>query len=81
METIFSFLFIGFVVLFLFVVLSKRGKSLMFGGKIVKTFADEIKTKRGMNRTTIKVHLIVKKNDPVPSVGIELSQNANLLGA
>ena len=74
----FSLLFFGFIALFLFIVFTKTGRGWMFGGKIVKTLDREIKQKDGIQSTTIRVHVVEKKKEPVNSVAIELTESAKL---
>ncbi len=50
----------------------------MFGGKIADTMDEEIKRRKGIATTTIRVHSIEKKDEVEKSIGIEVTQNAIL---
>ena len=62
MELLFPLFFFGFIAYFVFTVFTKKGKGRLFGGRIVKTIDKEIKQKKGISNSTIRVHVIEKKN-------------------
>ncbi len=72
---LFVIVFVGF---FLFSIFTKKGKGMMFGGKILDMLSDTITQKDGLSKTTIRVHLIEKKKQREKFVGIELTDNAKL---
>ena len=78
MEVLFPLFFFGFIGYFLFVVFTKKGKGISFGGRIVKTLDKEIKQKQGISNTTIRVHVIKRKKEKNNAVSIELNQHAYL---
>lgn len=70
-ELIFLGVLFAIAVYAAFMLLSKRGRAFMFGGKIVKTW-DGVKGKRKIVTTKVKVHAV----DASPSlrfVGLELT--------
>jgi len=50
----------------------------MFGGKILKTIDRQIKKRKGLLNTTLRVHVIGKKQEIEHSISIELNQHAYL---
>ena len=56
-EGLFFILFFGVLAWVLFVFFTKRGKGIMFGGKIIKTY-DGIKVKRRIITSRVKIHAI-----------------------
>lgn len=78
MEIFVPLFFLAFVGYFLFSVFTKKGRGRFFGGKIRRTIETEIKQKNGISRSTIRAHVIDKKNEQEASVSIELNQHAFL---
>ena len=78
MEFLFVLFFLGFFVFILFMIFSGKGKSLMFGGKIIKTMESVSKGKKRMLISSgVKVHVIeVAPN--VRNVGLEITQSSGL---
>jgi len=72
-------LIILFIVgLFIFVVFTKRGKGVLFDGKVLKTLDREIKQTNGRKKSRIRVHLIEKNRDNTKAIGVELTEHAYL---
>ncbi|GAB5407444.1 MAG: hypothetical protein Aurels2KO_56750 [Aureliella sp.] len=67
---IFFFTVLGWV---LFVFFTKRGKGIMFGGRIIKTF-DGISAKRKIFSNKVKVHAV--DGGTVRFVGLEISTSS-----
>ena len=78
MDILFPLFFIGFVGFFVYSVFTKKGRGRFFGGKILKTIDTEIKSRKGMMNSTIRVHVIEKKKQIENAVSIELNQHAYL---
>ena len=78
MELLFPLFFFGFIAYFVFTVFTKKGKGRLFGGRIVKTIDKEIKQKKGISNSTIRVHVIEKKEQKDNAIGIELNFHAYL---
>ncbi len=82
MDDLFPYVFVAFVVafvlFFLFLVFTKKGRGLMLGGRIIRTVKGEIKQRAGIARTVIRVHVIGRKKEPEHRVSIELTQSAIL---
>ena len=74
---IFYIFFFGILAFIVYSVFTKGGKGFLFGGKIIETLNDSIIQKRGITKTTIKIHIIEKKQKE-KYVGIELTENAKL---
>jgi len=77
MDNLFYIFFFGFIAFFIYSVFTMSGKGRMFGGEIIGTLNDSIVQHSGLNKTTIKIHLIEKKQGE-KFVGIELTDNAKL---
>lgn len=77
MDNLLLIFFFGFVAFFIYSAFTKSGRGRMFGGKILKTSDDSIVQESGINKTTIKVHLI-EKNHGEKCVGVEIIDNAKL---
>lgn len=67
---IFFFAILGWV---LFVFFTKRGKGIMFGGRIIKTF-DGVSAKRKIFSNKVKVHAV--DGGTVRFVGLEISASS-----
>lgn len=72
-EGIFFTLFFAIFCWVLFVLFTKRGKEIMFGGRIIKTF-DGVSAKRKIFSNNIKVHAV--DGGPVRFVGLEISTSS-----
>lgn len=77
MDNLFYLFIFGFIAFFIYSVFTKSGRGRMFGGKIVDTLNDTIIQTSGINKTTIKIHLIEKQKGE-KCVGVELTDNAKL---
>lgn len=60
----------------LFIFFTKRGKEVMFGGKIIKTF-DEIKSRGKMIKGRMKVHVIDDGVTRIVGIQVYLSSFGN----
>lgn len=78
MEFLVPLFFVAFVGYFIFSVFTKKGKGRLFGGKVLRTLDKEIKQKSGISNSTIRVHVIGKKETKEKSVGVEHNQHAFL---
>jgi len=73
---IIPFLIIGLVLALLF---SKKGKELLFGGRILETLDDSVSVKKWMMTSTLRVHVIDGKPSGEPHrVGLEVASRAAL---
>ena len=70
-------IFIVFVAAFLFFVISKKGKGMMFGGEIIHTINGNPQGKRRIITTGVKVH-VVQAAPMVRFVGLEINQSGGL---
>jgi hypothetical protein len=70
--------FVAFISFFLFTVFTKKGKGRMFGGEILETIPDEIRPNLKGVKTTIKMHVVRKKNEISNSIGIEITDKTFL---
>ncbi|MCK9200718.1 MAG: hypothetical protein M0P59_04400 [Gallionella sp.] len=79
MEDYFVLVFVLlFLAWFIFLMFTKKGKGLFFGGNIVETIGDKVGSKRGIVNANVKVH-VIETNLPIPNkyqVGLELSQSS-----
>ncbi len=75
MDYSYDFLFYGFLASVIFVWYIKIRKGSFFGGKIVETLGENIIQKEGIDKISIKVHLIQKK-DGANRIGIEFSKRS-----
>jgi hypothetical protein len=76
-----AWLFLIFAVTVLPIVIFKftrPGREWMLGGRILRTIGQPVRTRRGMTTTTIAVHVIARREELMPLVGIELSHRALL---
>ncbi len=77
------FVFIGFFCIFIYLtysIITKGFRGALFGGKILKTIDDEIKNRKGIIHSKIKVHVIDKTREMENSISIELRQHMYLSG-
>lgn len=70
-ESIFIVIFIAAICWVAFIFFTKRGKEIMFGGKIIRSF-DSVKGKRFFNWSGIKVHAVQSRKN-TRWVGLEVS--------
>ncbi|WP_028781297.1 hypothetical protein [Shewanella sp. 38A_GOM-205m] len=69
-EGIFFVVFFAVLIWVLFVFFTKKGKGIMFGGKIIKTY-DGVSAKRKIFSNKVKVHAV--DGGAVRFVGLEIS--------
>lgn len=77
MDILIPVLAITFFGFFAYSAFSKRGKSLYFEGKIVRSIEKGIKRRRGILNAGIKVHVLETNNPALKNmVGLEITQSS-----
>lgn len=78
MEYLFPIIFFSFFGFVIFMIFSKKGKEVIFGGKIVKTMDPVTKGKKRMLiSSNLKVHIIENSLNG-RNIGLEISQSGVL---
>jgi hypothetical protein len=77
--SVFIFLVLAGIAYGAFTLFTKKGKAILFGGRIIRTIEGAVSSSRGMATTTLQVHVLDGNASGIQSrIGLEISSRAFL---